>query len=138
MREISLTPLALALPLTLAACASGGSGSGAPYSTPRTASPAPPPGSFRGPPMPSQGGLDGLTGAQASTLMQRFGSPRIDLKEGDARKLQFVGQACVLDVFLYPASAGAEPVATHVEARLREGGAATDTRQCIREVESQR
>ncbi|MEM6857175.1 MAG: hypothetical protein AAF559_04815 [Pseudomonadota bacterium] len=138
MREISLIPFALALPLTLAACASGGSGTGAPYSTPRTASPAPPPGGFRGPPMPSQSGQGGIIGASSSTLTQRFGKPRIDLKEGDARKLQFVGQACVLDIFLYPASAGAEPVATYVEARLRENGAATETRQCIRDVEAQR
>lgn len=88
--------------------------------------------------MPSQGGLGGVIGASASALAQRFGSPRIDLSEGDARKLQFLGQACVLDVFLYPASAGAQPVATHVEARLRKDGASTDTATCIREVEAQR
>jgi len=88
--------------------------------------------------MPSQGGLSGVIGASASVLAQRFGDPRIDLIEGDARKLQFLGQACVLDVFLYPASAGAEPVATHVEARLRKDGASTDTATCIREVEEER
>jgi len=37
--------------------------------------------------------------------------------EGDARKLQFVGEACVLDVYLYPMSPGAEPTATYVDAR---------------------
>ncbi|MEO0699002.1 MAG: hypothetical protein AAFY81_04695, partial [Pseudomonadota bacterium] len=82
MREFLLIPLSLAL----AACASGGGasgGSGAPYSTPRNASPAPPPpGSFRGPPMPSQSGMDGVIGASASARAQRCGPARIDLVEG--------------------------------------------------------
>ena len=33
------------------------------------------------------------------------------------RKLQFAGERCVLDVFLYPLREGQEPVATYVEAR---------------------
>ncbi|PKP90329.1 MAG: hypothetical protein CVT76_09985, partial [Alphaproteobacteria bacterium HGW-Alphaproteobacteria-15] len=67
---------------------------------------------------------------------RRFGAPRIDLAEGDARKLQFAGPSCVLDIFLYPLSAGAEPTATHVDARLRQGGAAVDQGACIRELET--
>lgn len=80
-------------------------------------------------------GLEGVIGSPAAALTQRFGSPRIDLVEGDARKLQFAGSQCVLDIFLYPVAARAEPTATHVEARLRAGGAATDAGACIREVE---
>jgi hypothetical protein len=80
-------------------------------------------------------GLGGLIGAPAAALTRRFGQPRIDLAEGDARKLQFAGPTCVLDIFLYPVAAAAEVTATHVEARQRQGGAAADPGACIREVE---
>jgi hypothetical protein len=80
-------------------------------------------------------GLEGVIGSGAAALTRRFGVPRLDLAEGDARKLQFAGGACVLDIYLYPVAAAAEPTATHVEARLRQGGAATDAGACIREVE---
>lgn len=80
-------------------------------------------------------GLAGVIGSPAAALTRRFGQPRIDLAEGDARKLQFTGTACVLDIYLYPVSATAEPTATHVEARIRQGGAQTDPGACIREVE---
>lgn len=81
-------------------------------------------------------GLEGVIGQDAGTLTQRFGAPRIDLAEGDARKLQFAGRSCVLDIFLYPVTAGQTPTAAHVEARLRQGGAEVDRGACIREVES--
>ena len=80
-------------------------------------------------------GLEGVIGASAEALLKRFGTPRIDLVEGDARKLQFAGAKCVLDIFIYPVSAVAQPTATHVEARMRQGGAAADPGACIREVE---
>jgi hypothetical protein len=80
-------------------------------------------------------GLEGVIGSPAAALTRRFGQPRLDVPEGDARKLQFAGSQCVLDIFLYPVAASAEPTATHVEARLRLGGAATDAGACIREVE---
>lgn len=81
-------------------------------------------------------GLEGVIGSPASALTQRFGEPRIDLAEGDARKLQFAGSSCVLDIYLYPLRAGADPTAAHVEARLRLGGAVVDQGACIREVEA--
>jgi hypothetical protein len=80
-------------------------------------------------------GLEGVIGQDAGTLTRRFGAPRIDLAEGDARKLQFSGSSCVLDIYLYPMRPGAEAVAAHVEARLRQGGAEVDRGTCIREVE---
>jgi len=80
-------------------------------------------------------GLAGVIGSGAAALTQRFGQPRLDLAEGDARKLQFAGSTCVLDIYLYPVTAAAAPTATHVEARLRQGGAAADPGACIREVE---
>ena len=81
-------------------------------------------------------GLGGVIGSSADALIRRFGPPRIDLAEGDARKLQFAGSACVLDIYLYPVTAAAAPTATHVEARLRQGGAPADPGACIREVEA--
>ncbi|WP_073977203.1 hypothetical protein [Erythrobacter donghaensis] len=80
-------------------------------------------------------GLSGVIGAPAAALTSRFGSPRIDLAEGDARKLQFAGPTCVLDIYLYPVAAAAEPTATHVAARLRQGGAPADPGACLREIE---
>ncbi|MEM7689465.1 MAG: hypothetical protein AAF291_10630 [Pseudomonadota bacterium] len=105
----------------------------------RPAQPAtPPPGAFRSAPVQNAAGLAGVIGERAGSLTRRFGKARIDLTEGDARKLQFLGSDCVLDVYLYPRSAGGEPVATHVEARTRSNGADTDRAACIRAVERQR
>ena len=47
------------------------------------------------------------------------------------RKLQFSGQACVLDVFLYPLRPGAEPVATYVDARRPSDGVEVDRAACV-------
>jgi hypothetical protein len=120
----------------LAGCAGGG---GTPASASRGAvRPAPPPRSsiVVVPAVMGAAGLGGVIGARADALTRRFGSPRIDLAEGDARKLQFAGSSCVIDIYLYPLSASAEPTATHVEARLRQGGAPADPVACIREVEA--
>lgn len=81
-------------------------------------------------------GLEGVIGSPATALTGRFGTPRLDVAEGDARKLQFTGATCVLDIYLYSIAATAAPTATHVEARLRQGGAALDAGTCIREIES--
>jgi len=66
-------------------------------------------------------GLDLVIGRDARALAAAFGTPDLDIREGRARKLQFLGPACVLDVYLYPSRTGAEPVATHVDARLPDG-----------------
>lgn len=96
--------------------------------TPRSTRPA-------APEVMAPAGLGGVIGSPAAALTSRFGSPRIDLAEGDARKLQFAGQTCVLDIYLYPIAAAAEPTATHVAARLRQGGAPADPGACLREIE---
>jgi hypothetical protein len=75
-------------------------------------------------------GLEGVIEQDATHLTRLFGQPRLDVREGDARKLQFAGQACVLDVFLYPLRPGAEPVATYVEARRASDGAEVDRAAC--------
>ncbi|MBV7265530.1 hypothetical protein [Erythrobacter ani] len=75
-----------------------------------------------------------IIGQRAQALTSRFGTARIDLTEGDARKLQFAGRTCILDIFLYPRANGAQPVATHVEARLRDGGRGADSEACAAEI----
>jgi hypothetical protein len=84
---------------------------------PRVAPPVPPP------PAPSYrtGGLESVMGESARALVALFGTPDLDVREGTARKLQFLGPVCVLDAYLYAPRAGAEPVVTHVDARLPDG-----------------
>jgi hypothetical protein len=123
-----------ALAVLLAGCA-GGSGTPPPRRSASTATAPVRSNIVVVPEVMAPAGLEGVIGSPAAALTRRFGSPRIDLVEGDARKLQFAGSQCVLDIFLYPVAASAEPTATHVEARLRQGGAAADAGACIREVE---
>lgn len=66
-------------------------------------------------------GLESVIGRGARALSALFGTPDLDVREGPARKLQFLGPACVLDVYLYPPRGGGDPVATHVDARLPDG-----------------
>lgn len=76
-------------------------------------------------------GLEGVIGANASDLTRQFGQPRLDVWEGDARKLQFTGSACVLDIFLYPSARGRDPQATYVEARRASDGKDVDRAACV-------
>ena len=130
----------MSLRLGLLACVvamlAGCAGSGAPAPG-RAAVPAASPraAAVAAPQVMAAAGLQGVIGLPAASLMRRFGEPRIDLVEGDARKLQFAGATCVFDIYLYPLARGAEPTATHVEARIRQGGAAADPGACIRELE---
>ena len=65
-------------------------------------------------------GLESVLGrtARATGL---FGAPALDVREGPARKLQFLGPACVLDLYLYPPRAGGDPIVAHIDARLPDG-----------------
>jgi len=83
-------------------------------------------------------GIDSVIGQRAPDLLRRFGEARIDLTEGDARKLQFTSSRCVLDVFLYPRRAGGEPVASYIEAREPGSGADVDRAACIADVAGDR
>lgn len=76
-------------------------------------------------------GLENVIGRDAAQLQRQFGKARLDIAEGDSRKLQFSGEACVLDVWLYPLRPGAPPVATHVEARRASDGRDVDRARCI-------
>ncbi len=85
---------------------------------------APPPAASAPPPPRAYGpaGLEAVLGATAAALVAQFGQPDLDAREGPARKLQFLGPACVLDAYLYPPRGGrGEPVVTHVDARLPDG-----------------
>jgi hypothetical protein len=66
-------------------------------------------------------GLETVLGRTARMLETQFGKPALDVREGPARKLQFLGAACVLDAYLYPPKGGGEPIVTHIDARLRDG-----------------
>ena len=76
-------------------------------------------------------GVEGVIGNDAAGLVRQFGKPRLDILEGDARKLQFSGTACVLDAYLYPPAAGKEPLATYIDARRPSDGQDVDRAACI-------
>lgn len=76
-------------------------------------------------------GLEGVIGATSAQLARQFGQARLDVWEGDARKLQFSGTACILDVYLYPADRGADPQATYVDARRASDGQDVDRAACV-------
>lgn len=124
--------LALALVPLLAAC--GGNAVKSPAAKPppqRTAVRVP---NHRPPPPPKVQvlpGLEGVVGATADDLARQFGPPRLDVVEGDAHKLQFVGTACVLDIYLYPGTSGREPQAAYVDARRASDGMDVDRAACI-------
>jgi hypothetical protein len=135
-REI-LTALAV-IPLLAACSSAGGSGRVRPP-RPTAVKPAKPVKApvrspAKRPPPPAEvhmaPGLEGVIGASASQLTRRFGTPRLDVWEGDARKLQFSGTPCILDVYLYPSAPGREPQATYVEARRASDGRDVDRADC--------
>lgn len=88
--------------------------------------PAPPP-----PQVQRLTGVEGVIGATTNELTRQFGPARLDVWEGDARKLQFAGDACVLDVYLYPSAQGREPQATYIDARRTSDGKDVDRPACI-------
>jgi len=96
----------------------------APHAAPRH---APPPA----PHVLSAPGLEGVIGASAGELSRLFGPPRLDVVEGDARKLQYVGGACVLDIYLYPPRQGEAPRATYVDARRAADARDVDRAACV-------
>lgn len=88
--------------------------------------PAPrlPGGSTTAPPAPAVRAPQpshGVIGADARALIRLFGEPRLDIRDPSARKLQFGGEACILDAYLYPPKANREPVVTYAEARTADG-----------------
>lgn len=70
----------------------------------------------------------------ANELSQHFGKPRLQVREGDGTKLQFMGPNCVLDVYLYPGEGGV-PRANHIDARNSQGGD-VDAQSCVYAIEA--
>lgn len=76
-----------------------------------------------------------LLGLSVSELVQRLGTPALQIREGPGLKLQFRASRCVLDAYLYvaPSGQGVERV-THVDTRLR-SGADADLRTCVAAIQ---
>ncbi|WP_428969727.1 hypothetical protein ACQR50_02930 [Sphingomonas sp. Xoc002] len=74
-------------------------------------------------------GLERVIGQDAAGLTKLFGTPDADVREGAARKLQFLGSFCVLDAYLYPKD-GAEPRVTYLDAREPDGSS-IDRASCV-------
>lgn len=120
---------ALGLATLLAACSATGGGVN---STPRPGTIRQPTISApRNPQFQHAPGLEGVIGATQTQLEQQFGKPRLDVWEGDARKLQFTGTACLLDIYLYPTTQSRTPVATYVDARRASDAKDVDRAACI-------
>ena len=82
-------------------------------------------------PPPSAAVVPGVTGLGVAALIAQFGPPRLNQREGDVRKLQFAGKPCVLDIYLYPPSAGAAPVASYIDARRPSDGREVERAPCV-------
>ena len=72
----------------------------------------------------------------ANELIEHFGRPRLQIREGDGTKLQFAGPACVLDFFLYPGQGGV-PRVSHIDARNLQGGEFS-SQACVHAIEGAR
>jgi hypothetical protein len=79
----------------------------------------------------------GIMGRDARALIQMFGPAALDVREEGARKLQFIGGACILDAYLYPPSRGKEPVVTYLSARVPDGRDA-DEASCVAALNQRR
>ncbi|MFP5329393.1 MAG: hypothetical protein ACLGHC_04565 [Alphaproteobacteria bacterium] len=75
-----------------------------------------------------------ILGMTAAQLVQRFGTPDLQIREGDSLKLQFRSDLCVLDAYLYPTGTAPHRV-THVDTRTR-ALAAIDQAVCIRSLDA--
>jgi len=83
------------------------------------------------PPQVRQSSLYGLT---AQELVGHFGKPAMQIREGTSAKLQFRGNRCVLDAYLYPSRDGQLRV-TYVDTR-GPSGADMDQAACILALET--
>ena len=81
----------------------------------------------------SAAGLERVMGRDAAGLIHLFGRPDADTREGPGRRLQFSGQFCVLDAYLYPKGAGqngGEAHVTWIDAREPDGSG-IDRASCV-------
>lgn len=102
--------LALIVLLLAAACAT------TPPPAPPIVAPPPPPVA------PAPIGLTRVLGRTADNVLALLGPATLDRVEGHGRQLQWSRTTCVLDLFLYPPTPGAEPLVKYTAARRRDGG----------------
>lgn len=79
----------------------------------------------------TRGPIIGLT---ADELVRRFGTPALQIREGQSLKLQFRSAQCVLDAYLYPSGQAPHRV-TYVDTRNR-ALADVDQALCVRSLEA--
>ena len=77
-----------------------------------------------------------LNGMTANELIEHFGKPRLQIREGEGTKIQFAGPGCVIDFYLYPSGSGA-PRVSHIDARNLQGMDA-DAQSCVHAIEAAR
>lgn len=106
----------LSLSLLLAACATA----------PKPGAPAEIPQSSH-----TRGEIIGMT---AEETVRRFGSPALQIREGDSLKLQFRSAYCVLDAYLYATGTAPHRV-TYVDTRTP-ALADVDQSACIRTLDA--
>ena len=71
-------------------------------------------------PRPSQHVGGAIMGMTSQELVNRLGTPVLQIREGNSLKLQFRSRFCVLDAYLYPPVGQLAPYrVTHVDARTR-------------------
>lgn len=93
--------------------------------TPRPQQPAPA--------VPAEQSASGIIGADARGLVRLLGEPRLDIRDPEARKLQFSNGRCVLDAYLYAQRSRREPVVSYAEARTVDG-TTMDVTACINQL----
>ncbi|HET9336779.1 MAG TPA: hypothetical protein VFO12_10295 [Sphingomicrobium sp.] len=77
-----------------------------------------------------------LNGMTAGELIEHFGKPRLQVREGEGTKIQFAGPNCMLDFYLYPGQGGV-PRVSHIDARNLQG-ADVNAQSCVYAIESAR
>jgi hypothetical protein len=122
--------LVLALALGLSACAAPSERTAAPAAavpaTPQAASPLPSPQAAPAPQIaagPPVAGARGLVGMTRDALGERLGPAGFMRRDGPAEVWRYRGRDCLLDVFVYRQTDGAQRV-THIDARTLQGRAA--------------
>ncbi len=81
-------------------------------------------------------GLESILGLTAAQLERSFGKARLDVSEANGRKLQFSGDSCIMDAYLYVPDGKKTAVVTHIDAR-RSNGAAVDRAACVEALRRQ-
>jgi hypothetical protein len=76
-----------------------------------------------------------LLGLTAGELVQKFGNPALQIREGASLKLQFRRRNCVLDAYLYAPPSGGVQRVSHIDTRWP-SGAEADQQSCITALQS--